>query len=372
MLTLYKKTERSVDNLNGFAKIKNFQKLNKPFLLCIAPNLSDDDLIYNTVEFGAQACRLYTINEIAASFKVNEFPVTFLGLKFIENHQSSCENEMVNKVLLPFLYQSGRQNIIKMARKINILTYSNGALFYKNIESKLRECLNKKGFTQEEQKNILSQISVTMLSTSIDISNILSTVVVINDLNDRLVFDKECNNKEERYGIDITDNKINYYYNGTGTHNINEYLKDNNIAKPVVCSAITYFIKNSIKNTTTDNLINISMEDLYKRIKLYSDDTKNVKFLMHNLDTSLVYNHSLKYLPYEIKMRQELDQVYQMLYKTKLMLELNKKTSKINQEKLNLIITELIKNGNQELLYKMNLLEKNDNEFLNRKLSKKD
>lgn len=104
MLTIYKKVEKSLDNLSGIIQINNINELNKPFLLCLFAQNNHDKSIYGIIREVAAAARVYTSKDPDARFKIDDFPVDFLGLRYQKDNKNK-ENyeEIVDDFLYPFL-----------------------------------------------------------------------------------------------------------------------------------------------------------------------------------------------------------------------------------------------------------------------------
>ena len=231
----------------------------------------------------------------------------------------------MDKFIFPFLIKDNTKKIdkiIKNARRINLMTYCDGILTYERIEKRLEEKLSDYGLTKEDIDSILSQMSLVAIGTMRDTSSFKATTVTFLDINDseisnskttiyqKLLYDK---NKKSLYGTLKNPNNILYIYNGTGEHNLKEYLKNESIVKPAVCSVLSKFLENSIENEKTNNLIKISSKDTLEQLKTYADETKSPTDLLKELDSKLSYDSSPKYTLSESKMRNELDLSYKQM-----------------------------------------------------------
>ncbi len=179
MLQVYKKVEKSLDNPYGAVTIQDLEELNKPFLLCLSAQDSNPKSIFGIIKEGARAARVNTTDEMAARFKIDEFLIAFLGLKF-EKDDSYKKNyeEIVDLLIYPFLVGNGAkkvEEIKKMARKINFMTYCDGTLTYSNIERRLETKLKNDGYSERNIKDILSQISLVAIGTMVDTSDLKAT-----------------------------------------------------------------------------------------------------------------------------------------------------------------------------------------------------
>ena len=102
MLNIYKRVEKSLDNLSGIVEIQRVEELERPFLLCLSAQDNYDKSIYGIIKKGAQAARVYTSEEAAAGFKIDNMPADFLGLRFrSDNVYTNNYEEIVNKLIYP-------------------------------------------------------------------------------------------------------------------------------------------------------------------------------------------------------------------------------------------------------------------------------
>lgn len=117
-----------------------------------------------------------------------------------------------------------------------------------------------------------------------------------------------------------------------------EYFKNDNSAKPAICSVVAQFLQNSIDNEQHYSLDNISIEDALQQLSIYGDDIDNPLSLIRKLDDKLSYGGSPKYTVDEAKIRHELDISYQSVQKMRLQLETLERDKKRKDESLNLIV----------------------------------
>ena len=173
MLRLFKKCEKSVNNPYGVKEIKDFDTYDQPFLLCISAQDKNDKSVFGIIKEGARAARVRTSDELAGGFKIDEMGIDFLGLKCeYANIKDKKSTSLVDDFLYPFLKRG--KDIRKQARKINILTYCNATNVYIQAEKRLRERLLEDGYSELEVIDILSQIGVISIASSIDLSKVLN------------------------------------------------------------------------------------------------------------------------------------------------------------------------------------------------------
>ena len=103
MLSIYKKVEKKDDNLYGAISISGIE-IKKPFLLCLSAQDNYNKSVFGIIQEGARAARVYTTDEIGACFKIDDFPIDFLGVKFTSDEMyKSNYDEIVDTFLYPFL-----------------------------------------------------------------------------------------------------------------------------------------------------------------------------------------------------------------------------------------------------------------------------
>ncbi len=351
MLQVYKKVEKSLDNPYGAISIQNLEELNKPFLLCLSAQDSNPKSIFGIIKESARAARVNTTDEMAARFKIDEFPIAFLGLKF-EKDDSYKKNyeEIVDLLIYPFLVGNGTkkvEEIKKMARKINFMTYCDGTLTYSNIEKRLEAKLQNDGYSESDIKDILSQISLVAIGTMVDTSDLKATTASFVDVNDSEIYTGRSNGYKKLlhekqlksiYGHLGNSNNVLYIFEGSGNHSLKEYFLDNNIVKPAISSVLSKFLQNSIDNEYNNGLVSISSGETLEQLSIYGDETKSPMSLLRDLDDAISYGGAIKYTPEEAIIRHELDISYAEIQKTRLQLERAEHERKKKDAALNLII----------------------------------
>ena len=315
MLNIYKRVEKSLDNLSGIVEIQRVEELERPFLLCLSAQDNYDKSIYGIIKKGAQAARVYTSEEAAAGFKIDNMPADFLGLRFrSDNVYTNNYEEIVNKLIYPFLIIYGLSQIEKIkwqARKINLMTYCDGTLTYKKIEEELEKKFKNDALSQDVIDSILSQISLVAIGTMIDISDFKATTAFV-DVNDteistdmtnrykKMLQDKGC---QSIYGT--LKKNVLYIYNGTGNHSLKEYFLSDRIVKPALCSVLSHFLEISIESQRQGSLIGISASNSLSQLAKYTKKMAS-RELLALLDRNVNYA-SPKYNTEEASMRHELD-----------------------------------------------------------------
>lgn len=315
MIRIFKKCEKSVDNPYGIIDIKSYEEINKPFLFCIS-SLEDDNSSFGIVKEGARAARVRTTDELAGGFKINEMGVDFIGYK---NDIDGHFNNLVDDFLYPMLVKDKEVSKIKKnARRMNFFVYCNAAQAYLMIEKRLHERLLLDNYSEEEIKDILSQISVVAIATNIDLNKSSATTIVFKDACDRDVYDKLSKIGEKQMlsnsrlsTIINLKNGIAYVFYGSSEHALKSYLKDENMVKPSLCATVCRLIENSIENEKTDELISINPRLILPIILRNNGEFSDVRETLEKIDNSINYgivgryseseNEELKYFEESLK-----------------------------------------------------------------------
>lgn len=355
MINIYKKIEKNSDNPSGIVEIKDLIELDKPFLICISAQNNHDKSIYGLIRQGAQAARVYTTEENAARFKIDEMPVDFLGVRFIrdDNYQKNAD-EMVDKFIYPFLIKKGLNlnEVIKSARRMNFMTYCDGTMTFCDIEKALRKKLIESGFNKDDIKIILSQVSLVALDTMVNTGELDATAVTFIDVNDEEIYTEhvqeledilKSRNKNIMYGRFGDEKNITYVYNGKGSHDLMDYFEKDSIAKPSLSSVIVGLLQNSIENEKNSDLYKITTDMLLNILLTYGSESYSPIDLIKWLDENINYGNIGKYTDEEAQIRHELDIAYNNLIKTRQDLNYAEKDIKEKDGKMGKVIASIRK-----------------------------
>ena len=347
MLSVYKKCEKSVDNPYGIIEIK---ELDRPFLMCISAQGQMDKSVFGIIKEGARAARVRTSDEYAAGYKIDEMPIDFLGIKYMsETLKDAKHNNLVNDYIYPFLMKDKDLNSIKKrARLMNFFTYCNGAQIYLTMEKRLKEKLLADGISEEDTKDILSQIGVVSIASEIDLTKAHATSILFKDANDIDVMDQTSRialKKIEEMGrecligsLKSNTNAIGYLYNGYGIHELKQYLKDESTVKSSLCATVSTLLQNSIQNYNSQRLIPISSKELLKVIVRNNSEFIGNEEMLKRLDSSINYGKTTKYTIEEDALLKQLDKAYKELAKVQGELNRTKDTLKEEQYKTRTLI----------------------------------
>ena len=359
MITVFKKIEKNKENLLGIKEIPNVSELEKPFLLCLSAQDMVDKSVYGIVKIGAQSARVNTNEEMASGFKIDEFPVDFLGVKFKKDKDTKKEKELLDMLIIPYLFNSEDKSVDyleKRARNINIMTYCDGTLDYIRLEKLLVEKLEQLGYSREYVERIVSQISLTAIGTIVDTSELIATTMKFVDVNDDEISNdktyeikKELNEKRKKSTCvkETKSNNFTYYYDGSGEHELREYLIDGVLVKPVLCSMVSYFLNKSIQNEKK------SSEDLMQLYEKFGNENLDPRKLMDYLDRSLRYNGAPKYTESEAKLRKELDESYSSLFAVSRDLVYKTKSNDENERKVRGLVESIQEFSSETTFYQI-------------------
>lgn len=324
MLEVYKKVEKTKDNPYGVVLIQNIEELNRPFLLCLSAQDTHPKSIFGMIKQGAKAARVNTTDEFAAGFKIDEFPIDFLGVKFLRDaaYKNNYE-EITDKLIYPYLMGvEVRPSVIelkKRARRINIMTYCDGTFTYSMVEKRLISKLQYDGYSIEDIESILSQVSLTCISTMVELSNIKASTVGFIDVNDEEIATERTaryqnilqeKNKRALFGHLGRSNNLIYIFKGSGKHSLKEYFNDDTTVKVAISAILGSFLESSVENEKSKELIPLYMRDIVKLLKYFGDENKKPADLLNTLDSILSYDNAPKYTREEAKLRQELNASY--------------------------------------------------------------
>ena len=221
-LTIYRKCEKSLDNLYGIEEIKTIEDYDRPFLMCISPQDKLDKSVFGIIKEGAQAARVRTTEEYAGGYKIDEIPFDFLGLRYeYKDIKDKKHTALLKEFIYPFLKKGN--DIKEQAKKINFFTYCNGTSLYVQLEKELKTMLYNDGYSNSDIEEIISNISLVSIASDIDLTNISATSVSFKDVNDTEVKDRLSNDLSNQM-IDLNRNTIIHRINDNSDDSVLESL----------------------------------------------------------------------------------------------------------------------------------------------------
>ena len=357
MINVYKKTERSKQNPSGYVEISG-EELDKPFLCCISAQDMLDKSIFGTIRQGAQAARVYTPQDKGAGYKIEEFPVDFLGFKYKKDDMSKDNTtELVENFLYPYLSKEGlgKEKLTERARKMNFMTYCDGTNTYRSIEQKLTEKLTKSGLSEEDIKDIISGVHLVAIGTGVDTRSFECTSLTLIDANDNEIWNGLTDsaqenmtnrNSNELYG-QFNDKNGYYYYKGTGNHDLIEYFRDGVAVKPILHYAVSKTLEASVNNKE------YKLTDIINGINSFNRNGRSQEELLNEIDNTANYGNIPKYTQSELELRRELDELYYVYRKTSKENERLEKSEKNKNQGIKNIIDGIKKYSSDVTFYQI-------------------
>ncbi|MBE5822387.1 MAG: hypothetical protein E7311_07385 [Clostridiales bacterium] len=367
MYNLYEKIPKSKEYPYGVKKIEEGSNpfLEGPCLLSIAA-VNLDKSIFGVAKEGMKMARMRVRDDKNAGFTLEDFPVKFLSIKMEKSPETQelKENEIlerfVSKYMEPLVINDGEkidiETAMKRMRNVNIMSYCDGTVKVQEIENILINRMKEVGYTEDEIKQIQSQMCMFPIATNRIDGKQKSTCISFHDINDLEVNDNIT--QEERETVEASnigetmvrysENEGAYLYNGSGTHNLKKFQLEGKAMSACLTSVITKALENSIENSKLDSKLNpISMELLTADIDKIMEDAEkgeSIENLKQKIDENLIYGGARRITDYEAKLMDQLDLMYDNSIKTTRELEITKKSLEQEKEKNKCIMDAVEKN----------------------------
>ena len=230
MIKLYKKEN------NKEVEIESLDKATNPFII----SLDETDEVLNT----------------SITNKNNNENIDIIGIKYFDDSNISKTEEIVNRIILPFI-RSNKTN------KLNFIATGDNVTLYKVIESILELKIKDLGCNQEQTNCILSRITLIYLLSKVDTSILKSGSIVFTDVNNKeteteftedyknILKETERDSIFDHYG---SINNVIYIHKGTENNNYSDYL--NNKAFQ---SVLSYILEQATDNKykSANEILNI-------------------------------------------------------------------------------------------------------------------
>lgn len=358
MLKIYEKVSKTQNNLLGIVEREKNKSLigEEPCLLCISAQTMHPKSVFGIIREGMRAARLRTTEEIGAGYDIKDFPVHFLGMTFqSDEHYKNPGQELAETQFFPLLEEEGKrlteEQVKNKFRNINILTYCNGTETYLEAEKQTKKRMEELGYSQEEQNNILSQISVVAIATMSDVSEINASCTTFIDVNDSEIWTPLIESLQER--LEDGQKKIDQlpisltskicYFNGSGTHSIKEYLLDSSLAKAPICISIICSLNNSLHNKKQtekhpyqqDNMFFNTTLHYYNKMKISPEE------IIKRLDKSVEYEGVTPKSQEVIELLNHQDSLCKTMYYLQQENEYLRKKEKITSDKLDSLVSTM-------------------------------
>lgn len=312
MVELYKKVNKSRDNLKGIVRFQEGENpFTKPCLLCLSAQTGHDKSVFGAAKVGAAMAGCRVRGHYNGGYDIDDMPVSFLASRVSEREEST--SEFVDTYLVPLVFENGQRVSIQEAcrrmRNVNILTYCDGVLKALKIEKVLSDRLAKIGYSNEEINSILRNIFVLATATDQVVYDSRMSVSVFRD-----VLDDEVNSeldrafiesRDEQMVVDSSPNCHYYFYKGDGTHDFKKYAFEGRVSA-LVSLLLSAVLENAIKNSKGESVpLDLNKEfDLVKRcLNLDYDQIVSLIRTVTNYDGAHVMSRE------EAVLRDELDDV---------------------------------------------------------------
>lgn len=321
MIELYELKEKTCANPHGSNKVTFGANpfMQGPVLLCIGNDPSSRNDAKNTTKHLANVVRLRTPEAINASISMEGFPVNLVSYNSVKpNDNKDQEIEaFVNQYLSPLvetnLFRKSSVEAMKNMRNVNIVTFGEGVYEANKIEEKLKERLQRVGYSQDEIGNILSQVFAVFIGaprirldeqfTSVAFSELEDTKIDRSSENpayftafkDQLKY----NNLHEGFR-GISPNFVEYSrYNEGANHTLEDYYSKGKSFPAIISSVLYEGLSNSVRNCdATEALLPLTLEQVTADVGTYigyAQQGLNIKSIMAELDKRIAYP-GMKYL----------------------------------------------------------------------------
>lgn len=319
MITLYKKVNKTKENLYGFDALnKDDIPLLKPTMICLSAQASYSKSIFGIVREGMRAARLRTSQGVAGKYALNDFPINFVGVHY-DYKGNGLGNDLAQDYFLPLISQNGQKINIKQAKQnmhnLTIMTYCDGILEYFALEETLTNLMQEIGYTSLEIKEILQELTIIGVLTMRDMANCLATSFQIVDVNDNEIFDEatpsliESLQKQETNHdfIKTSDNSGIYYFNGNGEHSIKSLFKDNYLPHALIVAIVSQSLTRSIDKRHEFSFDN--MQEMIASIINHYQVGYTPNEILKDLDEQIYYPGSRKLSNFECEYLDIIDEL---------------------------------------------------------------
>ena len=181
--------------------------------------------------------------------------------EFSESSPTDDElEEFVNTYFLPLVSINNDRidtmNAMKNIRNINFVTYCDGTKVFKKIEELLENEMKNLGYSNEEIKQILSQVCLAAISGSTIQGDIKATSLLFGDKNDRS-FNGGSQLSESKNPFIERDNYFEFVVDGDGNHDFRKYMRDDLRLSSLIKMFLNKALENSAYNYNSNTFIQI-------------------------------------------------------------------------------------------------------------------
>lgn len=316
MIELYEKKQKTSENPYGSQKVTfgNNPFMRGPVLLCIGDDPSSRSVAKNTTNYLANVLRLRTQEADNASISMENFPINLVSYHSVlpSNHSKKQEIEdFVDQYLGPLVHNNFAKihptRAMKNMRNVNIATFGNGAFEANRIEDQLLDLLTRVGYSEEETRQILSQVFAIFIGAPKVKFNEQFTSVSFTDLEDstidrsaehpallKIFRDKLKYDPLHEEFRSINPNFFEYCRRDETTkHTLEDYYSKGK-AFPVIISSVMYrgLNNSAVNHDATEVLLPLHISQLTDDAGNYMAQARqgvSTKTIMDSFDQSIAY-----------------------------------------------------------------------------------
>lgn len=326
MYRLYEKVPKSTENEHGLKLLdsnENPFKSSPCLLSMIALTLWERD-VNGALNQGMEALRLKTSHNENSGLGLDDFGGRILSIAYSEPSETNTTKkgrkmsknigsekeldfEFTRVYLFPLIEEDNHKidviDAMRNMRNVNILTYCAATSSALRMEECLNEHMQELGYTDQEIRQILSQLCLICFATDVKLrteyvskKEIKSTCISLGDVNDGEV-GVSTHIIDQVKGEGTLYYKQGYYFHyGNGEHSLKNYITQNDALSTGIANTVTKALTNSITNNEFDEFIPLTreliIEDLENIIEGLQSG-KNKDELMSLVDEKINYGKNL-------------------------------------------------------------------------------
>ena len=314
MVELYRKVNKSKDNLMGFVQIPEGENpFTKPCLVCLSAQTGHDKSVFGAAKVGAAMARCRVRGHYMGGLDIESMPISFLASRVSEREESA--SEFVDTYLVPLVFENGQRINVEEAcrriRNVNFLTYCDGILKTFKIEEIFNDRLTKMGYTEDERNSILKNIFVLSVATNRHAHQRKMSVAVFRD-----VLDDEVNSELDRAFVEqdtqdemIVDSSPNchyYLFKGDGEHDFKKYAFDGRVS--ALISLLLMIVLNNSVNNSKGEFVSLELDDIFGTVKKMNEQ-HNYESMISLADSLAHFDGVTEMTKGEAQLRDELDEI---------------------------------------------------------------
>jgi len=312
MAAMYKKTNKSMDNLDGFVEITEENPFLNPCLLCLSAQTGVDKSVFGIAKVGASLARVRVRGLYNAGFDIDQVPINFLASRLSDSNEDI--SEFVEKYFIPLVLKDGSKvdlnTACKMFRNINVITYCDGTLKTIKIEQYLSKRLNEIGYTREEIDEILKQIAVVPIATDRVKGTEKMSLFSFKDINDLEVLSEReipfLEGQDQTMFLSLSPNVHTYMYKGDGEHDLKKYAYKEDVLA-YISFVVTSILENAVNNASRDSFIPLNMNEIFKALKEAVELGLSKEQILEQIDEKLSFANTPKMTKREALLLDKLD-----------------------------------------------------------------